>query len=498
MKQESALQGKISEHILSTQKDMLSTPIADSSENFAAKSKTSANYWAKGNQRLFKHSRQNAKGKLVKDADYSCQIAFGGHRERFQLHTANKAEGANKAATIYRDIVGKGWDAAKAIHKPKAAAKVDSLPNATVGGLIEACMRLSKARRASMDSYAKALRRITAGVFGISDGKKFDAFQGGRAAWLKRIDARPLAELTPLKVQAWQNRYMKEARTPEGRLQAGVTVNSLVRNAKALLSQRKKNNVRKLIEAEMILPSPLFFEDVVPEDEPVPTYQSKKAMPSGGVESILRNAQTELAVQNPEAFKLLLLTLPCGLRRSEADTLLWRQFDFDARVLELMDTEHKQLKSKGSAGSIDLDLELCTLFKVFMDKSQGDFVLEKPKRFRVATMQDRKTRGYRCEQTHQSLLKWLRNQGVKGLRPIHTMRKEIGSIIASRDGIWKASRYLRHSGIQITSKLYADKKEPVTAGFGTYFAPAIDSELTAQSERGHARAAKKPKLGKAR
>ena len=65
------------------------------------------------------------------------------------------------------------------------------------------------------------------------------------------------------------------------------------------------------------------------------------------------------------------------------------------------------------------------------------------------------------------MLAWLRAQGVNGIRPIHTMRKEIGSIIASRDGIWKASLYLRHSDIRITSKLYADKKTPVTAGLGS-------------------------------
>ena len=64
------------------------------------------------------------------------------------------------------------------------------------------------------------------------------------------------------------------------------------------------------------------------------------------------------------------------------------------------------------------------------------------------------------------MIDWLRKNGVPDLRPIHTMRKEIGSIIASRDGIFKASRYLRHSDIGITSKLYADVKTPVSAGLG--------------------------------
>ena len=53
-------------------------------------------------------------------------------------------------------------------------------------------------------------------------------------------------------------------------------------------------------------------------------------------------------------------------------------------------------------------------------------------------------------------------QGVDTMKPLHTMRKEIGSIIASEHGIFEASRYLRHSDIRITSAIYADKKKTVT------------------------------------
>ena len=454
MKHKSTKQGKNSEHILSTQARVLTS---EDSGQFAAKSKTSANYWQSG-KRLFKLTRRNSQGVMMTDADYSCQISSGGHRERFQLRTANKAEAASKAAAIYRDVVGKGWEEARRIHKPKVAPKVETLPPATVGSLIAASMRLSNARAESMGAYAKALRRIAVGALEIKGGKKFDAFKGGRAAWVEKIDASPLSDLTPSVVLAWRNRFMKAARTPEARGRAAVTVNSLVRNAKALLSKK----VRPFIEQEMQLPSPLFFEGVSAEQEPSLRYRSKI-----DAETILRAAQSELAGQDTEAFKLLLLTLVCGLRRSEADTLMWSQFDFGKRVLVIKDTEHKLLKSKDSAGDIDLEPELCALFQGYMATAQSPFVLEPSKRTRVATMQERATRGYRCEPTHQSLLTWLRAQGLNGIRPIHTMRKEIGSIIASRDGIWKASLYLRHSDIRITSKLYADKKIPVTAGLGS-------------------------------
>ncbi len=469
MKQGSTEQGGKSGYKLATLSNVASSP---ETVRFAPKSKGSANYWqAEG--RLFKFTRgKRTNGATVKeDADYSCRISFGNRREQFQLHTANKAEAATKAASIYRDVAGKGWEDALRIHKPKAIPKVEMLSPATVGSLISASMRLSSARRESLETYAKALRRIAVGVLGISGGKKFDAFKGGRAAWLEKIDAKPISELTPAAVLAWRNKYMKAARTPEERGRAAVTVNSLVRNAKALLSKK----VRAFIEQEMQLPSPLFFEGVSAEPEPSLRYRSK--IDAG---SILQAAQSELAAQDTEAFKLLLLTLVCGLRRSEADTLMWNQFDFGKRLLVIEDTEHKRLKSKDSAGEIDLDPELCALFQGFMAKAKSQFVLEPSKRIRVATMQERETRGYRCEPTHRSLLAWLRQQGVNGIRPMHTLRKEIGAVIASRDGIWKASRYLRHSDIRITSKLYADKKIPVTAGLGGLLAPAVDNVVAAE------------------
>ena len=463
MKQNRAQQNKNSAYILRTPEP---EDERDSSNQFAARSKTSANYWQQG-KRLFRFNRKNAEGVQVQDADYSCQISHSGRRVQFQLHTPNKAAAATKAATIYRDVVGKGWEEAIRIHKPKSAPKIVSLPVATVGSLINASMRLSSARVESMDAYAKALRRITAGVFEISEGKKYDAFKGGRTEWLEKIDGKPLSELTPAAVLSWRNRYMKKARSQEERGRAAVTVNSLIRNAKSLISKK----IRRFIEQEMILPSPLFFEGLSAEAEPSLRYRSKI-----DAEAILKAAQSELAESDPEAFKLLLLTLVCGLRRSEADTVLWRQFNFEKGLLIIEDTEHKRLKSKDSAGDIDLEPELCAVFQRLKGETKSAFVLESPKGIRIKKESDsRKSRGYRCNETHHRVLLWLRNHGVTGMRPMHTLRKEIGSVIASRDGIWKASRYLRHSDIRITSRLYADKKIPVTSGLGAILAPAPPS-----------------------
>ena len=75
------------------------------------------------------------------------------------------------------------------------------------------------------------------------------------------------------------------------------------------------------------------------------------------------------------------------------------------------------------------------------------------------------------------MLAWLRAKGVPPAKPLHTMRKEIGSIIASEHGIFEASRYLRHSDIRITSAFYADKRKTVTP---KTFAGLLGNQTNAQ------------------
>jgi hypothetical protein len=60
----------------------------------------------------------------------------------------------------------------------------------------------------------------------------------------------------------------------------------------------------------------------------------------------------------------------------------------------------------------------------------------------------------------------MREKGVSGGRPLHTLRKEFGSHVCEQFGIYAASRALRHADIGITSQHYLDKKTRVTAGLG--------------------------------
>ena len=404
-------------------------------------------------------------GKLFADSRYggslSCKIQVHGRRESFPLRTANKNAAASKASRIYGDVIALGWDAALVKHKPETAkaAKIG-----TVGALIECATRLSSARRESMTTYCQALRRLASGVLGLKDANKRHPLQAPQ--WRAKVDSVPLDKLTPAGVLAFKNSFLKTARAPEARNSAAVSFNALLRNSKALLSKK----LRPFIEKEITLPQSLWFEGVSREKEPSLRYHSK--IDAG---QILAAAHAELAVEQPEVFKALLLTLACGLRRSEADALLWRQFDFDAGTLSIADTEHKALKSSDSAGVIGLDAELVAILRGFRARAKSEFVLEAALRRRAAPK-----RNYRADVHFEALLQWLRAKGVPGIRPIHTMRKEIGSIIASRDGIFAASRFLRHSDIGITSRLYADSKKPVCAGLGALLTARADNVVEAE------------------
>lgn len=442
-----------------------------SKQNRAAKKakwpKSDSRHWQ---GRLFKNTFTRD-GVRQETADWCVKIGYRGRRETFNLATPNAEAAAVKAAQIWKTIVGAGWVAALNQFKPETVKKKKA---ATVGALIEAAERLSSARKGSLDGYGKALRRIAAAVAKIGDGGKYDFTQGAQV-WRDKVDAVPLDKLTPAAVLAFKNAWLKAAATPEERGSRAVSFNSILRNSKALLSRK----LRPFIEEELTLPPVLWFEGVSREKEPSLRYRSQ--IDAG---AILSAAANELAQDQPETFKALLLCLLCGLRRSEADTVLWEQIDLDAGTLDIRDTEHKALKSADSAGKIALDAELVALLRGFHAKrdKESPFVLQTPPRSR-SPFERHKSRSYRCDATFNKLAAWLRKQGVPGLRPVHTLRKEIGSIIATRDGIFMASRYLRHSDIRITSRLYADTKTLPAAGLGALLAPAAPGNVVAADFR---------------
>jgi len=432
-----------------------SGPLSSSS----GKSKTDSRYWMEPGRLKFHDS-----------PDYSARIQAGGKRVWFPLGSPNKKTAAAKASEICSYIQANGLEQALEQYKPKSTE--DEGSDITVGKLIEAGCRMSSARRQSLDAYTKAFRRIVSEIKGISHDGKHDFSGGGFSAWRAKVDAVKLATLTPAEIMAWKNSRLRDAENdPLAKRRAIVTVNSLIRNSKALFGKK----ILPFIEQEVAIPRPLPFDGVTLEKAPSMRYVSKI-----DPYALLATAKDSLAESDPEAFKVMVLALVCGLRRSEIDNLLWRAFDFPGSALRVETSEFHELKSEDSAGVIDLDADTLALFRGYRAKNpKAQFVIESTK----PPSPEIKTRSYRCNEVFKTVLAWLRGQGVEAAKPLHTMRKEIGSIIASEHGIFEASRYLRHSDIRITSAIYADKKKTITpktfAGLLSPNSPAKSGEADA-------------------
>jgi integrase len=63
------------------------------------------------------------------------------------------------------------------------------------------------------------------------------------------------------------------------------------------------------------------------------------------------------------------------------------------------------------------------------------------------------------------LTNWLKSKGILK-KPLHTLRKEFGSVVCDRHGIYAASLALGHANIGITARYYLDKKGRTTVGLG--------------------------------
>lgn len=408
--------------------------------------RTSVNYW--------RHRVERTKSETGTTNPHFCaRITYKGKRVRFSLDTANKDAAASKASAIYRFLVENGWDKTFEKYRPDAAKPTEPLPKtSTVGDFICAVEKFSSVRSQSLRAYVQAFRKIVAEIASVPDtGKhtKVGNIVGG--VWRTAVDAVPLSSITPSKVLEWKQRRLREHEQDALQQRRNlVTVASSIRNAKALFRKDLLIHVADSIELPPILP----FDGIFP-DRPKPArYQSRI-----DAATILKKATKELAPEKPESYKILILSLICGLRASEIDHLLWDKFDFTNGLLHVEDTAYHRLKSENSAGDLDLDAQTVAVFKAFSKKATSIFVIESD----APATRSKSTGGsYRCQRHFDATLKWLRAQGIKAIKPIHELRKEVGSIIAANQGIYAASRYLRHGDIQITAAIYVDKKEKVT------------------------------------
>lgn len=413
----------------------------EDSRPFQAFAKTDVRYWR---EKLFQRSND----------EWNCRIGFGRRQDRWPLKTINREQAALKARDIWLSLQKHGFPATEAKFKPWTVAPSQTPPKSlTVGDFIQAVTAVAVVRPTTMTTYVRKLRFLVSQVASVKGTRsKHDYVHGGAAKWRESVDKTPLAELTAEKIMQWRTGYISaHDHQPMKRGNAQQTAASILRSAKSLFSPKVIRNLG------IKLPSPLPFAGVDLGKRPKTRYQSKV---DAGL--LAKQAHEELKESQPEQFKIFLLAFGAGLRRSEIDRLTWKHFNWQRSTISIEATEYGMTKTEGSAEEIDVGTDLLAYFKKAMAESSSEFVIESTAAATAAPHWNR----YRCDCHFKTMLAWLRAKGVTTRNPLHTLRKEFGSLINHKFGIFAASAALRHSNITITREAYVDRKERIALDIG--------------------------------
>ena len=382
-----------------------------------------------------------------------------GRRDFFPLQTPNKAAAAARARDIYLHLLAHGWESTLAMYTSEPVtrpARAGEGAPCTVGTFLEEVFRTTTNRRA-VEGYAIAFRTIIADSFGLSDDpKKYDYHAGGRAEWLGKVHRITLDQITPARIQDWKQAFLAKAGSDALALRkARISVNTLMRRARSLFSPKILRHLH------LRLPSPTPFEGI--EFEP---RQSMKYRSRIDLRALIEAADEDLKASDPACHAIFLLAVAAGLRRKEIDLLEWSSFRWEENAIRIQPTKFFHPKSEDSLGEIQVDEEVMAVFREYNANAKGPFVIPSPLSPKAVLRGD----FYRCKRHFQRLSAWLRRQGVTDEKPLHTLRKEFGSLVNRAHGIHAASKALRHADINVTNNFYTDSRVRVTPGLGKLFA----------------------------
>lgn len=437
-----------------------------------AKGKNTSSYWL---GRVFKDVTRG-----IESPHYSMQVAYKGRRMSFSTGTGNKEAASQIAAGIYRDLLSLGVEATLAKHRPKTA-KPDKV--STIGEWITAAKKVLGVNDSTFNQYATSLRKIAGDILAVKKTKsRFGPKRGGASEYRQKIDSMGLATLTPVAIQHWRLERVRRAKTPKDVSSAKTSCNSTIRQARSLFAPK----VVKFMQG-LRLPEAVPFEGVEFYEKQNSRYSSK--IDAG---EIVAAAHNQLAKTNPQAFIAFLLAIGAGLRRGEIDGLCWNQIDTKRCVIKVEVTDKAGLKTSDSQGEVDIDEDLAKLLQGFKARSkakEGDFVIQSD----GVRLENRGPQSwgqkYRANAVQAALVDWLRNyeqDGKKPLekvqKPIHELRKELGSLMQKEHGIYAASRALRHSTVATTAAHYVDKKERTIVPIGSFITPSNVVEMPAVTQ----------------
>jgi hypothetical protein len=427
----------------------------DKDEKSKYKSKTRA-LTSKANRRYWEDVIFQRRG----GGNWWVQIQHRGQQKKVSLGTPVKSAAAARAHDFYHTLIAKGWEHALAELRPRDASPQAS--ESTVGDFLAELKAKADLRPKTLEGYAKALRKIVSDVFELGEGNdKCDYRGGGFQAWLGKVHAVKLRDLTPERIQVWKRAFLSKAGgdDPVKQRAAKTSVNSFIRRAKALFAPDALKHL-----SGVGLPTPLPFTGIKFEPRQSTLYRS--TFDAG---ELIQAAHKELALSDPAAFLVILLGLCVGLRKGEIDLLPWSAVKFDEGVIRIEPTQFFDVKTEHSIGDVPVDSEILEILRGFRARMKSPFVVPSKRAPQVQGTYSY----YRCEPVFDRVLIWLKAHGVRQRNALHALRKEYGSLINEKYDLVTAKELLRHSSVAITAAHYVENRKRGTTGLGALLTDKI-------------------------
>ena len=346
------------------------------------------------------------------------RFQHAGRREAVNLGVTDKRQAAEVAAKTYGLIRAQGWDTALRVLDPE---KHRAQSAGTVGDVIDTLARLDM-RPSTRTAYRVALQWWALQIIRLTPlHRNLDRWA---PSYRERIATVQLTDLTIDKLERVRDEFIAGAGDDAiAARRARVSVKAFARNAKAGIRA-----AQKLGRLEMPVPAPFTGLTVAGAVSTRYTAEFDAA-------EMLRRASETLRAEDPSAFKVVLLALGAGLRRGEIQHLQWRSVD-TARQIRVEASGAWLAKNIQSEATVDVDGGLIAALGT---PAGPDNRVVDPLAIEHA-------------------VRWLRRQGVSCAKPLHSLRKEFGSLIAQTADLLTASRQLRHGSITVTAALYVESR----------------------------------------
>lgn len=337
----------------------------------------------------------------------------------------------------------------KAIKRAKQAASTTSAITAketTVDAICERYLEItSHLSPKTVANNTNAIRHIAAGILKLPKlGRNQTKAQ--QQEWRKKTGKFLISSLTNERVEQFRQRELKAVKDDFQQLGATTTtLNSYIRSARSIFSKKLLAHYQ-----DLSLPDFIPFHDIPQLPEPSHRYRSKI-----DVAQLILSASQELKQDDPVCWIIFLLAIGVGLRSNEIDKLMIEQIDLKNRRIWIRTTPYFRPKSKNSEDYIDVSESVMEEISNYLDSidDENPIFLIPGKLVGGAKMRSRPT--------FRRLLSWLRSKGINEHKPIHTLRKEAGSMLFKRDGsLHKVAEFLRNDP-RVAKEHYVGRKERI-------------------------------------